>query len=208
MHHAGHWKINTMVIFNRTLYLSATVLVALVLTTVDADIFHCKDKFGKPIYQDTECSSSETFVEKFVNVEAYNVADFNNSGIELDGSLKTIFQGSIIGNQTRFVKVSIAEETDEYLLLEVVGYFSGSPKGKMQFRAVPNMGWAYTGDVHATERGFIKAYTRVSLKSSAEDIEESDIFSLQLWHYSPQNKATRLNMLTVPFKKTWHKKRR
>ncbi len=171
-----------------------------------ADIFHCKDKQGKTIFQDSECSSSEAFIEKFENIEAHNVGDFDSAGIELDESLKVIYEGTRLGTETRFVRVSIAEETDEYLLLEVVGFFSGDPIGKMQFRAVPNMPWAYTGDVHATKRGFVKAYTRISLKSSAENIEKSDIFSLQLWHYSPQNKASRLNVLTVPYKKTWHKK--
>ena len=181
-------------------------LIFLTNSLVSADIYHCKDKYGKTIFQDTECSDDVTFVEKFVNVEVHNVADFSNVDLELDNSLKVIYEGSKIGNETRFVKVSIAEETDEHLLIEVVGYFSGTPKGKMQFRAVPNIKWRYSGDIHATERGFIKAYTRISLNSSAKDTEESDIFSLQLWHYSLQNKATRLNMLTIPFKKTWRKK--
>ena len=191
------------------------VFLSQTISLVNADIYHCEDKYGKTIFQDTECSPdetfiekfvSETFIEKFVNIEAENIADFNNAGLELDNSLKAIYEGSKIGNETRFVKVSIVEETDEYLILEVVGYFSGLPKGKMQFRAVPNTKWRYSGDVHATEQGFIKAYTRISLNPSANDTEESDIFSLQLWHYSSLNKATRLNMLTVPFKKTWHKK--
>lgn len=186
--------------------LLAFALIFQSIAIVKADIYHCEDKFGRTIFKDTECSFTETLVEKFVNVEADKIADLDSTELDLDNSLKTIYEGTKTGDKTRFVKISIVEETDEYMLLEVVGYFSGSPKGKMQFRAVPNMKWSYSGDVHATERGFIKAYTRISLNSSANDIEESDIFSLQLWHYSPQNKASRLNMLTVPFKKTWHKK--
>ena len=189
-----------------TKILSFPVLALLAISLANADIFHCKDKYGKTVFQDDECASGQTFVEKFVAVEVHNVADFDHAGIELDSSLETIYSGSRIGNETRFVNVSIVDETNEYLLLEVVGFFSGTPSGKMQFRAVPNTQWAYSGDVHTSKRGFVKAYTRVSLGSAAEDTEHSDIFSLQLWHYSPENKATRMKMLTVPFKKTWRKK--
>jgi hypothetical protein len=107
------------------------------------------------------------------------------------------------------VRVAVFEETDTYLTLEVTGYYSGTPRGKMQFRVVPDTRWAYTGDVHATRRGYVTAYTRISLSSEAEDTETSDILSLQLWYYykeNSKNKANRLDMLTVPYKKEWTKK--
>jgi hypothetical protein len=47
----------------------------------------------------------------------------------------------------------------------------------------------------------------LSLNSHAEDIVKSDIISLQLWHYSPANKASFLGTLAIPFKKTWYKNR-
>lgn len=181
--------------------------LALTLTSIaNTEVFHCKGKDGKTKFQDSECSSDETLIKKTASVKVHNVINFDNSGIELDPSLKTIFKGKKIGSQTRFVNIAIVDETDEYLLLEVVGYFSGSPRGKMQFRAVPNIKWSYSGEVHATDRGYVKAHTRISLNSSAKETEASDIFSLQLWHYSPENKATRVSMITVPFKKVWHKK--
>ena len=78
----------------------------------------------------------------------------------------------------------------------------------MQFRVVPNTRWAYSGDVEATKRGMATAYTRISLNSQANDTETSDILSLQLWHYytkNGKNKANRLSMLSVPYKKDWKK---
>lgn len=60
-----------------------------------------------------------------------------------------------------------------------------------------------SGDASTTKRGFATVYTRISLNSSANDTEKSDILSLQLWHYNTEkckNKANRIRILPVPYK--------
>jgi|GEM_PF-1627251 len=177
----------------------ASLSVALIYNA-HASIYQCKDERGKVVFKDEPCSSKESFVKQIEYKEPVLQPEE-----EQTPPLKVLYRGPTFGNETRFVRVSLVEETDEYVLLEVEGYFNGRPAGRMQFRSVPNMSWSYSGDVHTNKRGFVKAITRISLNSSAKAVEQSDILSLQLWHYSPENKATRFSMLSVPFKKTWKK---
>jgi len=170
-----------------------------------AEIFRCNDHTGKTIFKDSECSDKETEVDKIIYV---NNPQSSSEDIKKNDSLKVLYKGSRYGTETRFVRVAIYEESESHLMLEVTGYFSGTPKGKLQFRVVPNTKWSYSGDVSTTKRGFVTAYTRIALNSSANDIEKSDILSLQLWHYFTEkgkSKANRLKMLTVPYKKEWVK---
>ena len=170
-----------------------------------AEMYRCIDDSGNTAYKSSACSVSEKEVKK---IKYDDTLLSSNIDIQLNDSLKVLYQGSNFGTETRFVKIAIYEESESHLTLEVTGYFSGRPKGKLQFRVVPNIPWSYSGDVSTTKRGFVTAYTRIALKSSAKDIEKSDILSLQLWHYYTQknkNKANRLKILTVPFKKQWVK---
>ncbi|VAW54664.1 hypothetical protein MNBD_GAMMA05-1278 [hydrothermal vent metagenome] len=169
-----------------------------------ADIYQCKNDNGTISFKDTECSSSESLIN-MQKEEIYILKTDNDATLSNEKKLKVLYEASKYGNTTRFVKVSVFEETDNYLILEVTGYFSGYPAGTMQFRVTPNIPWGYSGNVETKKPGMITAYTRISLNSSAKDKEKSDILLLQLWHYSPKNKASRLNILTVPFKKTWYK---
>ena len=167
-----------------------------------ADIYQCENDKGVISFKDTECLANESLVQ-LRKQESY--APIKNIEGKPSKKLKVLYEVSKYGNKTRFVKVAIFEETDDYLMLEVTGYFSGYPAGTMQFRVTPNISWGYSGDVETKEPGIITAYTRISLSSDAKEVETSDILLLQLWHYSPNNKASRLNVLTVPFKKVWHK---
>lgn len=185
---------------------SATFLILCFISQITyAEIFRCSDHTGKTIYKASECTEKETEVSKIVYVDA---PLSSSEDIQSDDSLKILYQVSRYGTNTRFVRIAIYEESKSHLMLEVTGYFSGTPKGKLQFRVVPNTKWAYSGDVSTTKRGFVTAYTRISLNSSAKDTEKSDILSLQLWHYYTErgkSKANRLKMLTIPFKKDWQK---
>jgi len=181
------------------------LLLLVISQNINAEIFRCSDVSGKTLYKDTECSEKETEVNTIIYDETPHSA---SNVIQTSDSLKTLYQGSRYGTDTRFVRVAIYEESKSYLTLEVTGYYSGTPKGKLQFRVVPNTRWSYSGDVSTTKRGFVTAYTRISLNSAAKDTEKSDILSLQLWHYYTEknkNKANRLKMLTIPFKKDWEK---
>jgi len=190
-----------------TLFLSVISFLSFFTSPLTySEIFQCSDHTGKTIFKDSACSDKETEVDKIIYV---NTPLSTSENIKVDDSLKVLYKGSRYGTDTRFVRVAIYEESESHLMLEVTGYFSGTPKGKLQFRVVPNTKWSYSGDVSTTKRGFVTAYTRIALNSSANDIEKSDILSLQLWHYYTEkgkSKANRLKMLTVPYKKEWIKK--
>lgn len=183
------------------------LVLGVVLSLVShADVFHCKDKNGKSIFQDSECAVDQILVKKDANVQPDNVATF--SEIELgalpDGQ-QVVYQGSLVGNETRYLRVSIFEQTEKYIIFEVEGYFSGQPAGQLEFRATPNIPWSSNGFVTAVKPGLIKDYSRIGLNSKSDAEVDSDIISLQLWHYSPEKKATFLGSKTIPFKKHWVK---
>jgi hypothetical protein len=187
-------------------YVKNKLLILLFLYTNSAlsDIYQCKDESGLVSYKDTECSDNETFVE-IIDDEKTEITTTQADNNISEPEQEVLYEDSSRSNKTRYLNVSIFEESYHYIILEVSGYFSGYPAGTMEFRVTPNVPWAYSGDVHATKNGKVTAYTRISLNSSAKEIEKSDILSLQLWHYSPRNKASFLGTLTVPFEKTWLK---
>lgn len=179
--------------------------MVLVSQVSHSEIFQCKDKAGNMVFKDSSCSNNENLINKITYKQTQPPS---SEGLKQNDKLKVIYQGKKRGTDTRFVRIAVVEETSTYLTLEVTGYFSGIPQGKLEFRVVPNTRWAYSGDVHATKRGFVTAFTRISLNSNAKDTEKSDILSLQLWHYYTKHtkkKSNRLSMLSIPFKKEWSK---
>ena len=168
-----------------------------------ADIFQCRNSSGAIIFKDSECLSSEQLVNKIAEEKIDTPA--KTKIIRSNHTQEVIYNSTGRSNKTRYLKVSVFEEDFHYLIVEVTGYFSGRPRGTMEFRVTPNIPWASSGEVHATEKGEITAFSRLSLNSSADDIVKSDIISLQLWHYSPANKASFLGTLAIPFKKIWYK---
>ena len=179
------------------------ILLLLYTNTALSDIYQCKDESGLVSYKDAECSNNEIFVE--IIDEAKTVITITKADNNTELKQEVLYEDRSRSNKTRYLNVSIFEESYHYIILEVSGYFSGYPAGTMEFRVTPNVPWSYSGDVHATKYGEVTAHTRISLNSSANEIEKSDILSLQLWHYSPRNKASFLGSLAVPFKKTWLK---
>lgn len=179
-------------------------LLLLIFTTPTfAEIFQCRSSSGAINFKDSECSDSEQLVNKIAEEKTDTPA--KTKVIRSKHAQEVIYNSTGRSKKTRYLKVSVFEEDFHYLIIEVTGYFNGRPRGTMEFRVAPNIPWASSGQVHATERGEVTAFTRLSLNSHAEDIVKSDIISLQLWHYSPANKASFLGTLAIPFKKTWYK---
>lgn len=177
-------------------YLLITLIVFSLPTY--AQINKCTNEDGKITYTDQECSGGEA--------ERITVTpNILPSQIKLEEtSAKVIYEGTKLGSRSRFIRVAIYEETDEYMIFEIVGYHGGSEGGKVDFRVLPNIPWRAQGFT-TTERGLNKGYTRVSLNSKGVDGQKSDIISFQLWYYSPQGKSKFLNSKTIPYKKVWKK---
>lgn len=177
-------------------------LVLFVFTLVpilaSAQVYKCVGPDGRLNFTDQKCPDGNG---SEIAVKVTNIA----TRLKLDKPIgKVIYEGSRIGIESRFIRVSIYEETDEYMIFEVVGYNGDTHGGKMDFRVNPNIPWG-AQPFTTSERGLVKGFTRVSLNSRGVDGQMSDVINLNLWYYSPQNKAKFLGSITVPYKKTWKK---
>lgn len=168
-----------------------------------AEIFQCVDVNGKVSFSDQECENGKAFVKKVEPI--VNVIPSEDASDVVKGP-KTIYTGKAFGNETRFVKVQIHEETDSYIIFYVEGYFSGPKGAKAEFRVAPNIQWR-ANSFSTTDIGKSSGYARVGMNSKENDIAYSDVVRLSLWLYEPDDngklKARYLDTKVVPYKKKW-----
>jgi len=53
--------------------------------------------------------------------------------------------------------------------------------------------------------GLVKGFVRISMNDKGENGQVSDVISIQIWHYTADNKAKFFNSENVPYKKVWQK---
>ena len=163
----------------------------------DAGIYKCTDQNNNVHFSDQECTDG--IVEEVTISPNVVVNDY-----KLEPADRVIYLGDTLGTKNRFIRVSIYEETDEYMIFEVIGYYAGPEGGKLDFRVNPNIPWR-AQIFESTQTGINKGYARVQLNDKGVDGQVSDIISLSLWYYDPKGKAHYLNSKTIPYKKTWKK---
>ncbi len=169
-----------------------------------ADIYHCLDQQGRAIFSDQACTDASSLqgkVEPVVNVAPFKSDEKAASGQQGDAK-RWLYRGSRVGGKTRFVSVSIYEETDDYMIFEVEGYYAGPPNGRAEFRVMPNIHWQ-ARSFSLSERGLGKGYARVQLGSKAEGGDVSDVITLQLWQYVASKTQGVLETKVIPYKKIW-----
>jgi len=180
-----------------------TLLFSIIFfVNVNAQIFHCIDNSGKTSYSDTECTGNNKYVNTIE--QNANVVTFEGH-VELDeNKLKVLYTGKVTGRNSRFLRVSIYEETESYMIFYVEGFYNGPLNGRAEFRVLPNIGTV--GNSFSTSaKGISSGYGREGLASKENVTAASDIITLQLWYYSPQNKASVIETKIIPYKKNWVK---
>jgi hypothetical protein len=101
-----------------------------------AEIFQCRSSGSAIIFKDSECLGNEQLVNK--TTEEKTDIPPKSKAIKVGNRLEVIYSSTGRGNKTRYLKVSVFEEDFHYLIVEVTGYFSGRPRGTMEFRVAPN----------------------------------------------------------------------
>ncbi|MDH5409309.1 MAG: DUF4124 domain-containing protein [Gammaproteobacteria bacterium] len=169
-----------------------------------AQVYQCVNSEGDTIFTDQKCANGKAVTPK--TGQAINVIPFTERvKLEENNSMKVIYRGKTAGSTSRFLRVSIHEETDSYMIFFVEGYYNGPSNGRAEFRVTPNIHWS-ARSFSTSEKGRSSGYARVALGSKENDKAVSDIITLQLWYYSPQNKASVVETKVIPYKKTWTKK--
>ncbi|MEC8429602.1 MAG: DUF4124 domain-containing protein [Pseudomonadota bacterium] len=178
--------------------------LALLLTSIASHgaIYQCTDDRGKTIFSDEPCSQDENAVRTVT--PSVNVAPFEDRINTPPNRPRPLYRGSNVGRKTRFISVSIYEETDTYMIFEVEGYYNGPANGYAEYRVMPNIHWRARSFSSST-RGLSKGYARIELGSKAPETNISDVITLQLWQYTPGKSPRVLETQVVPFKKAWIK---
>jgi hypothetical protein len=178
------------------------LLCLLLFGGASAQVYRCVDDYGKTSYSDIECKGENMTVD--VIEQEINVIPFKDH-VDLDEKkFKVLYTGKTTGRSSRFLRVSIYEETDSYMIFYVEGYYNGPSNGKAEFRVIPNIHWS-SSSYSTSDKGVSSGYARVGIGSAEKGTAVSDIITLQLWYYSPSNKASVLETKTIPYKKTWAK---
>lgn len=178
------------------------LLTMLLGLNASAQVFRCIDNNANTSYSDKECTGKN----KHVNTidQNANVVIFEDH-VELDDNkLKVLYTGKKTGRNSRFLRVSIYEETDSYMIFYVEGFYNGPSNGRAEFRVLPNIG-TVGNSFSTSDKGVSSGYGREGIASKNNETSVSDIITLQLWYYSPQNKASVIETKVIPYKKKWVK---
>lgn len=182
--------------------MTLAVLLILYGLAANAEIYQCVDASGKTVFSDNECA--ENSIKAKVIDPQVNVAAFKDIVGSDQPSNRPLYIGSRVGRKTRFLSVSIYEETDTYMIFKVEAYYSGPSNGRAEFRVMPNIHWA-ARSFSTSDVGVRSGYARVSLGSNAESGAVSDVITLQLWQYTTGESPKVLETKVVPYKKEWKK---
>jgi len=177
-------------------------LLTILSGAVASKIYHCKDSNGQSIYSDQKCNKSHKLIKTMDN----NIGTTSNaiSSDKEKTNRKTIYTGNINAAGSRFLHVSIHEETDTYMIFYIEGFYNGTQNSKVQFRVIPNLSWN-ANFFETSKYGTSKGYSRVALGSKAKDIEKSDILRLEIWQDTKGKPIKILEKKIIPYKKEWKK---
>lgn len=178
------------------------LFIFILSSNAQAEIFRCINKSGETSYSETACTGDNQRVD--MTEQEISVTTFKDK-IELEeNKLKVIYTGKLSGKKSRFVRVSIYEEADSYMIFYVEAYYNGPSRGRAEFRVLPNIDWG-ARSYSTSEKGFSSGYSRIGMGPKAKKSGTSDIITLQLWYYSPSDNPTVLETIVVPYKKQWKK---
>lgn len=178
------------------------IFCALLSSIAYSDVYRCVGNNGEISYSNTECNGDIKRIDILEHkIKDTQLKDKDNPD---ENKLKTIYTGKATGKNSRFLKVSIYEETESYIIFYVEGYYNGPSKGKLDFRVIPNTKVG-SRSFETSDKGVSSGYARAGFQSTEKGAELSDIITLQLWYYSPYNKASVLETKVIPYKKKWVK---
>ncbi len=182
----------------------ATVLLLMSAAALTrAEIYQCVDSDGRTVFSDHKCSDDDSNVR--VVQPRVNVAPFKDVLEGQEESSRVIYRGSRVGRKSRFLDVSIYEETESYIIFEVEVYYRGPAHGRGEYRVMPNIHWR-ARSFSTSDVGVSSGFARVELGSRAKDGDVSDVITLQLWQYIPGESPSVLETRVIPYKKRWSKR--
>lgn len=198
-------------------YLLLVVSLLLPATMSLADVFQCKDKYGKVIFKDSECGSSDSVIRPDLNDNASKAepVEFKkpvNTFIDDDKPGKLIYRnkGRLAPPYTIKVnEVRIITETDDKLVVDVIyTYQHKIPANEIKIYVTPDHAYWAVNNIQA-ERGLNVArasigLSRRNMKKKWLSRSATRVLNIRFEHYPPDNTYKGVIWSeTVKYRKNW-----
>lgn len=188
-------------------------------TTIHAEIYQCKDKYGKLIYKDSECGSKDSVIKPDLRENASTAADdaiknkvANNTFIEDGKPGKLIFINKKRLSPPYSIKVNevrLITETDDTLVVDVIyTYKNKIPANEIRIYVTPNHGYWSVNHLQA-EKGLNVGRVRMGLSRSNMKKKWltrsfTNTFTIRFEHYPPDNTYKGIIWSeTIKYEKNW-----
>lgn len=197
------------------------LILSLILpaATSQADIYQCKDKYGKLVYKDSECGSGDGVIKPDLRENASTAADDavkdkvpNNTFIDDGKPGKLIFENKKPLRPPYSIKVDevrLITETDDTLVVDVIyTYKHKIPANEMRIYVTPNHGYWSVNNIQV-EQGLNVGRARMGLSRSnmkKKWVTRSftDTIGIRFEHYPPNNTYKGVIWSeTVKYEKNW-----
>jgi len=195
------------------------LILALILpaATSQADIYQCKDKYGKLVYKDSECGSNNNVIRPDLRENASKQdsplkKELHNTFIEDGKPGKLIFENKKRLSPPYSIKVNearIITETDDTLVIDVIyTYKHKIPAKEMRIYVTPNHGYWSVNHLQV-EDGLNVGRARIGLSRSnmkKKWVTRSftDTITIRFEHYPPDNTYKGIIWSeTIKYKKNW-----
>ncbi len=193
------------------------LLLSIISPTIQADIFQCKDQYGKLVYKDSECNSSNSVIhpdlkENASKVDPSKIKKVQNTYIEDDKSGKLIFSNKKRLSPPYSIKVNevrIITETNDTLVVDVIyTYKHKIPANEIRMYVTPDH--AYWSVNHIDVESGLNVgrasigLSRSNMKRKWVTRSSTSTIAIRFEHYPPDNTYKGVIWSeTVKYKKNW-----
>ncbi len=192
-------------------------LLILSSTIIQADVFQCKDQYGKLVFKDSECGSSNSVIrpdlkDNASKVEPSEIKELQNTVIDDGKPGKLIYLNKKRLSPPYSIKVNevrVITETDDMLVVDVIyTYKHKIPANEIRIFVTPDHPYWAVNHIQA-EEGLNVGRARIGLSQSNMKKKwvtrsSTKTISVRFEHYPPDNTYKGIIWSeTIKYKKNW-----
>ena len=193
------------------------LLLSIISTAIKAGIFQCKDQYGKLVYKDSECGSSNSVIrpdlkENASKLDPSKVKKARNTFIDDGKPGKLIFSNKKRLSPPYLIKVNevrIITETNDTLVVDVIyTYKHKIPANEVRLYVTPNHAFWSVNHIDV-ENGLNVGRATIGLSESNMKKKwlsrsSTNTIAIRFEHYPPDNTYKGVIWSeTVKYKKNW-----
>lgn len=193
------------------------LLLSIISTVTQAGIFQCKDQYGKLVYKDSECGSSNSVIrpglkENASKVDPSKIKKARNTFIDDGKPGKLIFSNKKRLSPPYSIKVNevrVITETNDILVVDVIyTYKHKIPANEVRLYVTPNHAFWRVNHIDV-ENGLNVGRATIGLSESNMKKKwvsrsSTNTIAIRFEHYPPDNTYKGVIWSeTVKYKKNW-----